>query len=52
MEKALIFGVGGFVGTYLSREFIEHGYAVIGTDKTSSFLLPSEVEFYKSDLLS
>lgn len=51
MEKALIFGVGGFVGTYLSREFIEHGYAVIGTDKTSSFLLPSEVEFYKSDLL-
>lgn len=51
MEKALIFGVGGFVGSYLSREFIEHGYAVIGTDKTSSFLLPSEVEFYKSDLL-
>lgn len=51
MEKVLIFGVGGFVGSYLSREFIEHGYAVIGTDKTRSSILPSEVRFYESDLL-
>lgn len=51
MEKVLIFGVGGFVGSYLSREFIEHGYAVIGTGKTRSSILPSEVEFCKSDLL-
>lgn len=51
MEKVLIFGVGGFVGSYLSREFIEHGYAVIGTDKTRSSILPSEVVFYESDLL-
>lgn len=51
MEKILIFGVGGFVGSYLSREFIEHGYAVIGTDKTRSSNLPSEAEFYESDLL-
>lgn len=51
MEKVLIFGVGGFVGSYLSREFIEHGYAVIGTDKTRSSILPSEVGFYESDLL-
>lgn len=51
MEKVLIFGVGGFVGSYLSREFIEHGYAVIGTDKIRSSILPSEVGFYESDLL-
>lgn len=51
MEKVLIFGVGGFVGSYLSREFIEHGYAVIGTDKARSSILPSEVGFYESDLL-
>lgn len=51
MEKVLIFGVGGFVGSYLSREFIEHGYAVIGTDKTRSSILPSEVRFYESDML-
>ena len=29
MEKVLIFGAGGFVGSYLSREFLEHGYAVV-----------------------
>lgn len=51
MEKVLIFGVGGFVGSYLSREFIEHGYEVIGADKNRSSMLPSEVEFYESDLL-
>lgn len=51
MKKVLIFGVGGFVGSYLSREFIEHGYTVIGTDKIKGFMLSSEVEFYESDLL-
>ena len=32
MNKALIFGIGGFVGPYLARELKEHGYEVYGTD--------------------
>lgn len=32
MNKALIFGIGGFVGPYLARELKEHGYEVFGTD--------------------
>lgn len=51
MKKVLIFGVCGFVGSYLSREFIEHGYTVIGTDKIKGSVLSSEVEFHESDLL-
>ena len=43
--------MSGFVGGYLSREFIEHGYTVIRTDKASCSSLPSEVGFYESDLL-
>lgn len=32
MKKILIFGCGGFVGGYLTKEFSESGYEVIGTD--------------------
>ena len=32
MNKALIFGIGGFVGPYLARELKQHGYDVFGTD--------------------
>lgn len=32
MNKALIFGIGGFVGPYLARELKQHGYEVYGTD--------------------
>lgn len=52
MQKVLIFGISGFVGSYLSREFLEHEYTVIGTDKVISSMLPSEVDFYESDLLN
>ena len=52
MEKVLIFGAGGFVGSYLSREFLEHGYAVIGSDKATRGQLPSEVAFHPADLLN
>lgn len=51
MKKVLIFGVSGFVGSYLSQEFIEHGYKVTGTDKVQSAMLPTEVDFYESDLM-
>ena len=32
MNKALIFGIGGFVGPYLAKELQFHGYEVYGTD--------------------
>jgi GDP-4-dehydro-6-deoxy-D-mannose reductase len=32
MKKALIFGIGGFVGPYLAKELQSHGYVVFGTD--------------------
>jgi len=52
MKNVLIFGAGGFVGSYLAMEFIKHGYFVIGTDKIRGSMLPAEVEFYETDLLS
>ena len=52
MEKVLIFGAGGFVGSYLSREFLEHGYAVVGSDKATRRKLPPEVAFHPADLLN
>lgn len=51
MENVLIFGAGGFVGSYLAREFIEHGYKVFGSDKVHSTMLPSEVDFKSADLM-
>lgn len=51
MKKVLIFGVGGFVGSYLSKEFLYHGYQVTGSDKRDSIALPEEVKFKKADLL-
>lgn len=32
MKRVLIFGIGGFVGPYLAREFEKNGYEVIGSD--------------------
>lgn len=32
MKKSLIFGAGGFVGPYLTKELHEHGYEVFGSD--------------------
>lgn len=51
MEKVLIFGAGGFVGNYLSREFLSHGYAVCGSDIADRVDLPAQVAYYKGDLL-
>lgn len=51
MKKVLIFGASGFVGSYLSQEFIENGYTVIGTDKVRGTMLPENVDFYETDLM-
>ena len=32
MKKALIFGIGGFVGPHLANELLAHGYKVYGAD--------------------
>lgn len=52
MKKVLIFGAGGFVGSYLSKEFLNHGYTVVCSDKVKGTLLPSEVPFYVADILN
>ena len=31
-KRVLLFGAGGFVGSYLAKEFCDHGYEVFGTD--------------------
>lgn len=51
MKKVLIFGVGGFVGGYLAREFLDCGYTVCGSDKKKSTMIPDEVQFQEGDLL-
>ena len=51
MSRVLIFGEGGFVGSYLCKEFLNNGYKVSGTDKGEGSALPSEVDFYKTDLM-
>lgn len=51
MKKVLIFGIGGFVGGYLAREFLAGGYTVIGSDKADGKNLPHEVKFVEADLL-
>ena len=52
MEKVLIFGASGFVGSYLSQEFLNHDYEVYGSDKNVTDMLPKEVEFQISDILN
>lgn len=51
MKKVLIFGIGGFVGSYLANEFIEHEYVVSGADKNKGSMLSGSVSFYETDLL-
>lgn len=51
MSRVLIFGAGGFVGSYLCKEFLNNGYKVSGSDKGEGAALPSEVDFYKTDLM-
>lgn len=52
MEKVLIFGVSGFVGGYLSKEFLDKGYEVYGSDKHKGDMLSEEVIFYEAEVLN
>lgn len=51
MKKVLIFGAGGFVGGHLSKEFLENGYEVVGSDKIRGAMLPDEIAFIPTDLM-
>lgn len=50
MKRALIFGVGGFVGGYLTKELQQHGYEVYGSDAVDKH--PEGIPFRKVDLLN
>jgi len=53
MEKVLITGVAGFIGSNLATRMIEEGYLVIGIDDLSYGLqenIPDAVEFHKADI--
>lgn len=52
MKKVLIFGISGFVGKYLTNEFLDHGYIVSGADMNSIETLPRTVSFQNIDLLN
>ena len=52
MGKVLIFGAGGFVGRYLSQEFLSNGYEVYGSDKTQGEMISKDVKFTVSDLMN
>lgn len=49
-SKVLIFGINGFVGSYLSREFVDHGYDVYGSDRSDSSTVVSISGFQQCDL--
>lgn len=49
MKRALIFGAGGFVGSYLARELSAHGYEVQGSDVLEAG--PEGMAYARADLL-
>ena len=53
MEKILITGVAGFVGSQVARCFLKEGYQVVGVDDLSGGKIenvPAEVDFIQGDL--
>lgn len=50
MKRVLIFGVGGFVGKYLTDEFQKYGYEVYGSDTLEK--CPEGILFRRVDLLN
>jgi len=56
-KNALITGISGFVGPYLTQELIKHGYEVFGCDRSSKNSLDSKCKIpdphtFKCDLLN
>lgn len=49
MKKVLIFGMGGFVGPYLTQELQAHGYEVYGSDLHAKLI--GKVSLIAADLL-
>lgn len=53
MEKVLITGVAGFIGSKVAERFLAEGYSVIGVDDLSNGCLdnvPSGLDFIRGDL--
>lgn len=38
------------MGSYLSKEFLSHGYSVVGSDRVKGAMLPDEVSFINADI--
>lgn len=51
MPRALIFGVNGFVGGYLTKELADHGYEVIGSDMGEAAAHEGMSGYYPGNLL-
>lgn len=51
MKKVLIFGIGGFVGAYLAKEFQNAGYKVFGSDIAKPKSEIANVVFQEADLM-
>lgn len=54
MKKVLIFGVGGFVGSYLALELKKSGYEVFGSDQLEEDAVNSDnlSAYSKANLLN
>lgn len=53
MEKVLVTGVAGFIGSYVASRFLQEGYLVVGVDDLSSGRVenvPAGLEFIQGDL--
>ena len=51
MSSVLIFGIGGFVGAYLSQEFADAGYEVYGCDLKRVNNINNLNAFFEADLM-
>lgn len=51
MKRALVFGVNGFVGKYLTREFLNNGYEVYGSSRMGQHPLNNISTTYICDIL-
>lgn len=51
-KKVLIFGVGGFVGAYLAKEFHDNAYEVFGSDINKTSSIQDFVDFSENNILN